>query len=361
MSNKDDHCLSALAGLGIILVVFGHSEPLPEYLLRQNQGSTGALALHQVIAWIYTFHMPLFFAMAGYAYAKFTAPKGQGLLQFLRVKTERLLLPYVVLSSLAYPVKVAISRFAQRPTRFRVLEFGQQLLFPWHNVIISLWFLPTLLLILVLCKLILDRRPGSFLYCAVLLASGISFRLFQPQNDTGWGSLLNCYGVLHYFVFAWTGVVIARFREEELIRRFGCWLAPVSVTIFIIRHRIGGGSFVMLLISIAGLVAVWSFAYRYYSRVLDYLGNWSYTIYLLSWFPQILCRILAHQIFHLPLVLVVMSLFASGMAIPLAVGIWLQKHNWPVIQKICGVPLMGPKRPEVLSPPQKVLDHASCA
>ena len=91
--NKDDHCLSSLAGLGIILVVFGHSEPFSEYALRQYDSSTGAWPLHQVIEWIYTFHMPLFFAMAGYAYVKFTAPKGQGLLQFLRIKTERLLLP----------------------------------------------------------------------------------------------------------------------------------------------------------------------------------------------------------------------------------------------------------------------------
>jgi hypothetical protein len=280
---------------------------------------------------------------------KFTAPKGQGLLQFLRIKTERLLLPYIVLSSLAYPVKVELSRFAERPIGFGVLEFIQQLLFPWHNVIISFWFLPTLLLILVLCKLILDRHPGSISYWSVLFAAGISFCLFPPQKDTGWGGLLNCYGVLHNFVFAWTGVVIARFHGEEFIKRFGYWLALVSVTIFIVGPRIGGGSPVSLLMSIAGLVAAWSFVYRYCSRVLDYFGNWSYTIYLLSWFPQIGCRILADQVFHLPLALVVISLFISGIAIPLAVGIWFQQHDWPVIHKICGLPPAGPKQPKLVS------------
>ena len=352
MSTKADHRLSSLSGLGIILVVFGHSEPYTGVLLLQKESGTGALLLHQQIAWIYTFHMPLFFAMAGYAYVRFTAIKRQGMLQFLRIKTERLLLPYVVLSTLAYPAKAVLSIFAQRPIEFGVLAYGKQLLFPWYNVIIAFWFLPTLFLMLILCRLILHRNSGSLWYWTVMLASCISFCIFPAQKGTGWGALLNCCGVLHNFVFAWTGVVIARFHGEELIKKFGYWLAPISVTFFIIGHRIGDVSPVTMLMSISGLVAAWSFVCQFDSRALDYLGNWSYTIYLLSWFPQIGCRILADQVFHPPLASIVIFMFVSGVTIPVVAGIWLQQHDWPVIQKICGVPPAGPKRPESVSQPQ---------
>lgn len=345
MSTKADRRLSSLAGLGIILVVFGHSGPSVENLQLQAANGTLAFLLHQIFAWIYTFHMPLFFAMAGYAYVKFTAKRRQAMLPFLLDKAERLLLPYIVLSSIAFPLKALLSRYAQRPIEFGVFEYGKQLLFPWQNVILAFWFLPTLFLMLILCKLILQRSPGSFWYWIVLLASGLTCCLFPSQKETGWGAVLNCCGVLHNFVFAWIGAVIARFQGEELIKRFGYWFAPISVAVFTLGHRIENISFVVMMMSILGLVAAWSFVSHYDSKVLYYLGNWSYTIYLLSWFPQVGCRFLTDHVLHSPLAVNVLSMFLTGIIIPVAAGVWLQQRDWRVIQKICGVPLAAPKRP----------------
>lgn len=86
---------------GILLVVLGHSGENIPYLSK----------------WIYSFHMPLFIFISGYL-LDYTSKNGIdkiNLFNFINKKIKRLLIPYFVISSLAYVPKYLLGKFALRP------------------------------------------------------------------------------------------------------------------------------------------------------------------------------------------------------------------------------------------------------
>ena len=79
--------IDMLYALGTLLVILGHSHP--------NDWSTFP---GKWIEFIYTFHMPLFFLIAGYLFAYSDSMSRLGYFKWLKEKALRLLTPYVVLT-----------------------------------------------------------------------------------------------------------------------------------------------------------------------------------------------------------------------------------------------------------------------
>jgi hypothetical protein len=120
-----------LSGIGIFLVVLGHSSGvLPEKAAIIASGNPWYFGFLQILAWIYTFHMPLFFMLSGMNYAEFTLPKTPSYVQLLRSKACRLLFPYLTISTLAYPVKAVLSRLALRPIDLSFGSYFTQIFYP---------------------------------------------------------------------------------------------------------------------------------------------------------------------------------------------------------------------------------------
>lgn len=59
-------------------------------------------------------------------------------------KVKRLLIPYWVISTIAFVPKVLLSRYAMRPLDFSYENYVHMLIYPSDNVIVFFWFLPTL-------------------------------------------------------------------------------------------------------------------------------------------------------------------------------------------------------------------------
>ena len=189
-----------MQAFGIILVVAGHST----YQLQQS-GHMPA-----VRQWIYSFHMPLFFFISGYLLKYSNTRKGIQLSDmpalgkdgFITGKARRLLVPYVIISSVAFIPKTMMSAIALRPVDMSVWSYLGMLLYPHSNVIGYFWFLPPLFLIfcftllaaktkvnindslLIVCLIAVSIvNPGtgflgldSALYNAVFFAAGYMFR-----------------------------------------------------------------------------------------------------------------------------------------------------------------------------------------
>lgn len=135
MENKK---ISFLQTFGIILVVLGHTE------------KTGTSFFIRDL--IYSFHMPLFIFISGYL-LKFTTEEKIGDIQlntFVIKKFKRLIIPYLLISSLAYVPKYLLGKFALRPLELSLKDYILNMLYPWDNPIIFFWFLPTIFLIMLL-------------------------------------------------------------------------------------------------------------------------------------------------------------------------------------------------------------------
>ncbi len=83
MSKKRIEWIDIVKGIGIILMVIGHAGNIPNIKL-----------------WIYSFHMPLFFAMDGYGFKMFDKSQFcgvSGLGRLIKRNIKAYIIPYIVL------------------------------------------------------------------------------------------------------------------------------------------------------------------------------------------------------------------------------------------------------------------------
>lgn len=138
--------VDVMRGIAITLVVAGH-------LLQFN----GVPTSNPTFEFIYSFHMPLFFAISGYITSKVTkVDSWQSLLAYCRKKTISIALPFVTWT-------LFIGPFVLRES-WNTLSVSQMTNMLLHS---GLWFLKTLYLVLliygVFCYMWSKRQAHSFL------------------------------------------------------------------------------------------------------------------------------------------------------------------------------------------------------
>lgn len=132
--------IDVLKGIGIILVVIGHVN------------TKGFL-----VQWLYTFHMPLFFALSGYILYKFG--KNIPFQKFLLKRTKSILWPFILFRLLLFIYWIVIE------SHFRDFDMG------------PIWFLIILYLAeLVAYPIFYNKKVilfGSFSYVVLFLFYGL--------------------------------------------------------------------------------------------------------------------------------------------------------------------------------------------
>ena len=85
--------INILYSIGAILAVLGHSHP------NAGAGYEGSV-FNQIIIFIYTFHMPLFFVIAGILLFNSKSLENKSFGLFIKEKALKLLTPYFVLTAI---------------------------------------------------------------------------------------------------------------------------------------------------------------------------------------------------------------------------------------------------------------------
>lgn len=83
--------IDILYTIGILLVLFGHSH-------SSDWSTFEGTILQSAIEFVYTFHMPLFFFIAGYLFINSKSIERVGYGKWIKEKSMKLLTPYLVLS-----------------------------------------------------------------------------------------------------------------------------------------------------------------------------------------------------------------------------------------------------------------------
>lgn len=173
-------------GIGIILVVVGHT-------LRGLQKTPVDVPGWEVVdAWIYAFHMPLFFFLAGLFLEKSCR---QPLGAFIAGKARRILWPYFVWSFLQETLRLLGSRSA--------LGFGEM----WtiiYKPVMQFWFLYVLFLLLVLYAV--WRKTGASWQAFVVLAFLLNISMAFGVNYGSWGVVYQMWINIPYLAL---GVLVA--------------------------------------------------------------------------------------------------------------------------------------------------------
>lgn len=321
MLNKNN-LVSFLQAFGIVLVVLGHS--------RQ-----GAPADPLWFTWIYSFHMPLFMFISGFLLRYTNERKGYALAatpigKFMWKKVKRLLIPYVVISTLAFVPKVLLSRFAVRPLEFSLTDYIHMLIYPWDNVIIFFWFLPTLFIIffLVVCGAKLLQRVQTPQKHTVLLAALLLLHLFNPLESI---RLFNIGGVVGYLLYFALGYYTCRYHlPEQMHRHLGAGLCLTGVLSVLFVTLIPDFFGKDVLMAANGIILSLLLGQLYVQRqwhFLHHLFGASYAIYLFSWFPQVASQQIFLGLTHAPWQVGGILAFFTGVYIPLLIYKWIVRHK----------------------------------
>ncbi len=312
--------ISFLQAFGILLVVLGHScHFAPDDPFWYT--------------WIYSFHMPLFMFISGFLLQYGNERKGISLTDvplygrkgFIWKKVKRLLIPYVVISSLAFLPKSLLNRFADRPVEVSFDAYLHQLIYPWENVIKFFWFLPTLFIIFLIiiygARLLKDLDKP--IWHIVLLVLLLLLHLFNPLTGI---KILNLEGVVNYLIYFCLGFFCCRYHIIKYLN-YNLWFTTLSFALSLIFVVTIGKGVLTAINGIALSILLGRIYLKRQCHFMHHLFGASYAIYLFSWFPQTASQQVFLGITHAPWQIGCALAIISGIYIPWLIYRWIIKNK----------------------------------
>lgn len=301
-------------GFGIALVVLGHA-------LKQVPTENSVVVA--LIAVIYSFHMPLFFVLAGFtAHQLLCVNKLAERMDYIKKRSKRLLLPYFIMSAIYIPLKMMMSAYAIRP-----YDFSQV----WRILIgdspdTLLWFLYVLFLINVLCAIFLTRKRMSvFLAC--------SFIITLLTYTMKWELKLTRY--LFFFLLGLYGRMLVEEKSQISVwKRWnrGSVIAAACVAFCVgnvLGQRLSDAWFLLTALSgsYLALAASGWIMNRRSGRFWMTLGKYSMDIYLFSDPVMIAVRLIAWNILRLSAAICIILCFLSSLLLPVFI-------SWAIVRRV---------------------------
>lgn len=256
--------LDYLRAITIILVVIGHwqVEPMPKYW-------TDAVTV------IYSFHMPLFFAISGYLFMH-TTEKEYNYKSFLIKKTQRLVIPYIVTSIIVISIKLLSEKFMYVENPTTIISFLEILYSPSAGA--YLWFVWALLWMFIVAPFFKTKASRLVLFVLTVVCAHL------PWHATSLFCLAQAQIYAVYFV---TGMLLFDYQKLSVFNSKLCITVGMLLFISLEVVLLCGFSEAAKLIPYVAILVLLPFFKTTYTCVnkklsvcLFHLSIASYTIYL---------------------------------------------------------------------------------
>ena len=300
------------------LVVFGHSypfvTPFPDWLDSAR-------------GFLYAFHMPLFVWVSGYLliYTRQSLKYTPG--QFTARRAGKLLVPYVVLTVVAFLPKYAVQSYLNDSVSLDAESIIRVFLVPRENVWGHFWFLPMIYILGVagyaLDALFVKLKSRKLGWSVVTVALLTVYIVLYSKRVSQWFSLRDI--VVFGWVFA-LGALCATYNVISLVKDKHCVLVASvcmigSIAIWcnedcpssLIPVR-NAGVAILMIVSLVEL-CLWIAERINISRTSVYART--FTIFLLSWPVQAIINVVAERLLHLPFYIIMPIQFIAGIAGPM--------------------------------------------
>ena len=313
--------ISILQGWAMLWVVIGHA-PLGE----PGNGPEWENALY---SFAYSFHMPLFMLISGYLF-NLTRLSSWNYTATIKDKSVRLLIPMLVFTLLAFAAKLAVPSEMNRPTSFSIKEIINAFLYPGQSPLSEMWFIATLFwlfLLMPLWRRCVNRQWAMWAMLAILLA----VHFYHPDIQ------LLCIGsVCEYAVYFYGGVLLSRMSAIKKIKGKGEWWLLAAGILCYVTGSFWTLHFVKVISGIGLSIALSLILDRYYPKALSSFRGYTYQIFLMGIFAQILVRIIyRHAGLYYPMTFVISIL--AGLYIPVLISKLAQSIAWSPLLVCFGI------------------------
>lgn len=299
-----------LQTIGPLLVIFGHSiNGLPYHIV-----------FNSIKSFIYVFHMPLFFFIAGLTFYYTNKDKKIKYVEFIKKKLIRLLIPYLFWNLLFIVPKYLLSFYLSDKVILSVSAIIRMFLIPRSNIWGHMWFLVALFIVYCFAPLFLRvYEKNKYIFYGLIVLFGLLS--FFPLNT----DILTLADLSKDFVFFLIGMLIFENRKKIANIPYNIVLIIlfcISFVIWIIYlNRIATAIlciFILLLLLVIGIKV---------SKKINnnIISNNSMTIYLFHWPFMILTRILVYQLLHFNYYITVLLMIISGITGPLILILVIEK------------------------------------
>ena len=311
--------ISYAYAIGAVLVVLGHSTPTGK--------SDLPIVIDNIRTFIYCFHMPLFFFIAGVLLKYTTSLRGiKPYGEFIKGKAMKFLTPYFVLSAVGIIPKLLLADFVNDDVSVSWRYFIEVIFNPRLNVWGHFWFMPTLLIMYIVSYILLVLNKSKIIYGLVLIST-VVLAVF-PINTQWFG--LNDFSL--QFIYFCMGIALSDFlikkRENFFSLPVALITACIALFVFVFTAIDGlwiypvirsSSSLVIALLMLYSVLTIACVFEKTGCKFLDYLNGKTFTIYLLSWPVQAAIEVLFNRVLHLPWFVTLLVMFGAGLFIPMLI------------------------------------------
>ena len=316
-------------GIGIILVVYAH-------LLSSGFHSQLDIQEHFFLlsdSIVYSFHMPLFFFLAGLFVEQ--SYNKRGVTKFLIDKVKFIAYPYLIWSLLQGCIELLFSSQSHRG-----ISLGDIVRIPYLPLA-QFWFLYSLFLMYIAYAVL--NRFGRFAPAVMVFAACALF--YCPVNT----EIMALHGFSTGFIFFVFGVIAKKYIRNFEEYTVPGWVIVILPPVFIgiawyvfeyvlLPTRLTDGShpFYFLFLAVFGIMMCIGLsqylARKKCSRFVQFLGVYSLQIYLVHMLAGVAARVILLNIFHLenPILHMVISVTA-GLFIPILIYKIAMKVHFPYL------------------------------
>ena len=311
--------ISWIQFIGVMCVIFGHS----------MNDITVPEIFKEIKAWIYVFHMPLFFLVSGYLFS-YTGgfEHKNGYWGTLKGKFFRLVVPYFIWNVLFIAPKILMSDYMNDQIELSPQYFGMLMLYPRNNILGHTWFLFALFEMFIIAILFEKWRKNRLLWIPVACILVV----------------INCFGITDRFlavgdlmkngIFFWIGLLLGTINTEQLKKvatnsTLFMWVMAIILgctTIWIFNHEGFESKMpvntLLLGVAIILMLGIMQMKWGMKGGIIEFVSRNSFAIYIMHWPILMVIRFIFYQKIHLAPIPTMLIMFFGGFAI--AVGLaWL--------------------------------------
>jgi fucose 4-O-acetylase-like acetyltransferase len=320
MSNKPNlKAISFAYAIGTILVVFGHSYPLGNIYIPKF--------MIEIRTFIYGFHMPLFFFIAGFLLKFSNSIDKRGYSNFIKDKAVKLLTPYFVLSLIFILPKYLVSSLVSDHVVLDLNSIIKMFLIPRENVWGHFWFIPTLFLLYAISWSLNKYKMQKI---SLSIHTLVFFLLCVVPINIGWFSIRDVcvYGIYFVVGFAVCDIFLTKAWFVNVYLFILAFILAVALPFF---SKSGIALQILKILFALSMIYIILYLGKVYEKkeavFLDWLNGKTFSVFILSWPCQGVLEILLNKLLKLNWYYISPAMFIVGLVMPLVIIFIYNKIN----------------------------------